>query len=70
MFIYKTAKSTPVWTTSLKIRAIFAHQTLTEHALLPRRGGGGGGGGVLPKFFLLFGELGWTLPQIFPPKLM
>ena len=24
----------------------------------------------LPKFFLLFGELGWTLPQILPPSLM
>ena len=24
----------------------------------------------LPKFFLLFGELGWTLPQILPPNLM
>ena len=34
MFIYKTAKFAPVWTTVLKIRAIFVHQTLTEHALL------------------------------------
>ena len=24
----------------------------------------------LPKFFLLVGELGWTLPQILPPNLM
>ena len=24
----------------------------------------------LPKFFLIFGELGWTLPQILPPNLM
>ena len=32
MFIYKTAKSTPVWTTILKIRPTFAHQILTEHA--------------------------------------
>ena len=24
----------------------------------------------LSKFFLLFGELGWTLPQILPPNLM
>ena len=34
MFIYKTAKFASVWTTVLKIRAIFVHQTLTEHALL------------------------------------
>ena len=34
MFIYKTAKFTPVWTTILKVRAIFVLQTLTEHALL------------------------------------
>ena len=33
MFIYKTAKFAPVWTTVLKIRAIFVHQTLTEHTL-------------------------------------
>ena len=33
MFIYKTAKFAPVWTTILKMRAIFVHQTLTEHAL-------------------------------------
>ena len=33
MFIYKTAKCAPVWTTILKIREIFVHQTLTEHAL-------------------------------------
>ena len=37
MFIYKTAKFAPVWTTNLKIRAIFVHQTLTEHALLKGR---------------------------------
>ena len=24
----------------------------------------------LPKFFLSFGELGWTLPQLLPPSLM
>ena len=24
----------------------------------------------LPKFFLLFGEIGWTLPQILLPNLM
>ena len=24
----------------------------------------------LPKFFLLFGKLGWTLPQSLPPNLM
>ena len=34
MFIYKTAKFAPVWTTFLKLRVIFAHQTFTEHALL------------------------------------
>ena len=34
MFIYKSAKFAPVLTNILKIRAIFAHQTLTEHALL------------------------------------
>ena len=33
MLIYKTAKFAPVWTTILKIRAIFVHQTLTEHVL-------------------------------------
>ena len=33
MFIYKTAKFALVWTTILKIRAIFVHQTLSEHAL-------------------------------------
>ena len=33
MFICKTAKFVPVWTTILKIRVIFVHQTLTEHAL-------------------------------------
>ena len=32
MFTYKTAKFAPVWTSILKIRAIFVHQTLTEHA--------------------------------------
>ena len=36
MFIYKTAKIAPVWTTFLKIRAIFVHQMLTEHAFCPR----------------------------------
>ena len=30
---YSTAKFAPVWTTILKIRAIFVHQTLTELAL-------------------------------------
>ena len=34
MFIYKIAKLAPVWTTSLKIRPIFVHQTSTEHAYL------------------------------------
>ena len=34
MFTYKTAKFAPVWTTILKIRAIFVHQTSTEHPLL------------------------------------
>ena len=29
----QTAKFAPVWTTILKIREIFVHQTLTEHAL-------------------------------------
>ena len=33
MFIYKTVKFVPVWTTTLKILEIFVHQTLTEHAL-------------------------------------
>ena len=33
MFIYKTSKFAPVSTIILKIRAIFVHQTLTEHAL-------------------------------------
>ena len=32
MFIYKTAKFAPVWTTILKIRAVFVDQTSTEHA--------------------------------------
>ena len=32
VFIYKTAKFAPVWTTILKIWAIFVHQSLTEHA--------------------------------------
>ena len=31
MFVHKTAKFAPVWTTILKIQAIFVHQT--EHAL-------------------------------------
>ena len=29
----KAAKFAPVWTTILKIRAIFVHQTLTRHAI-------------------------------------
>ena len=33
MFIYKTVKFAPVCTNILKIRAIFVHQYLTEHAL-------------------------------------
>ena len=33
MFIYKTAKFAPVWTAIFKIRAIFVHQILIEHAL-------------------------------------
>ena len=33
MFIYKTAKFAPVWTTILKLGAIFVLQTLTERAL-------------------------------------
>ena len=33
MFIYKTDKFAPIWTTTLKIRTIFVHQTVTEHAL-------------------------------------
>ena len=33
MFIYKTVKFGPVWTTILKIGAIFVYQTLTECAL-------------------------------------
>ena len=33
MFIYKTAKFAPVWTTLLKVRVTFVHQTLTEHAI-------------------------------------
>ena len=32
-FIYKTARFSPVWTGILKVRAVFGHQTLTEHAL-------------------------------------
>ena len=32
MFIFKAAKFVPVWTTILKLREIFVHQTLTEHA--------------------------------------
>ena len=38
IFIYKTAKFAPVWTTILKIRAMFVHQTSTEHALYPLKG--------------------------------
>ena len=34
MFINKTAKFAPIWTTILKIRAIVVRQTLTEHALV------------------------------------
>ena len=33
MFIYKTAKFAPVWSTILKIGATSVHQTLTEHSL-------------------------------------
>ena len=33
MIIYKTAKFPPVWTTILKIRRVFVHQTLPEHVL-------------------------------------
>ena len=33
LFIYKTVKFALVWTTILKIWAIFVHQILTEHAL-------------------------------------
>ena len=33
VFIYKTAKFTPVWTTIHKIRATFVHRTVTEHVL-------------------------------------
>ena len=33
MFIYKTAKFASVWTTILKIWAIFVHQSLAEPAL-------------------------------------
>ena len=33
IFIYKTTKFAPVWSTILKIRAIFVHQTVAEHAL-------------------------------------
>ena len=32
-FIYRSATFAPIWTTILKIRTIFVHQTLTEHAL-------------------------------------
>ena len=38
MFVYKTAKFAPVWTTILKIRAIFVRQTLTEHAIFQKWG--------------------------------
>ena len=34
IFIYKTVKFAPVWTTILKIRAISVHRTLTEHNML------------------------------------
>ena len=37
MFVYKTAEFALVWTTILKIRAIFVHQTLTEQALYENR---------------------------------
>ena len=37
MFIYKTAKFAPIWTTILIISATFVHQTSTEHALLQRQ---------------------------------
>ena len=40
IFIYNTAKFAPVWTTILKIRAIFVHQTLTEHVLFNSRDSG------------------------------
>ena len=33
MLMYTTAKFASVWTTILKIRVIFVHQTLTKHAL-------------------------------------
>ena len=33
VFSHKTAKFAPVWTIILKIRAVFVHQSLTEHAL-------------------------------------
>ena len=32
MYNFKAAKFVPVWTTILKLREIFVHQTLTEHA--------------------------------------
>ena len=37
VFIYKTAKFAPVWTTIFQIWVIFVHQTLTEYrkALVP-----------------------------------
>ena len=31
LLVNQAAKFAPVWTTILKIRAIFLHQTLTEH---------------------------------------
>ena len=39
MFIYETAKFAPVWTTTLKIRASFVHQTSAEHALYAKHDG-------------------------------
>ena len=33
MFAYETAKFALVWVTVLKIRAVFVHQSLNEHAL-------------------------------------
>ena len=52
MLIYKAAKFAPVWTTILKIRAIFVHQTLTEHTLCEIK--------ICPKTWAYFTlELGW-----------
>ena len=39
VFSHKTAKFAPVWTIILKIRAVFVHQSLTEHALTLSQGG-------------------------------